>query len=149
MTTFSAPVFVGTKRHEPGKNLGQVIVTQTNTVNFGDTTAKDLFVLPARSQIIEVYVDITTVFDAGTTNVLDVGTAADPDAFVDNQDVSATAGVGRELGSTSAEANIAAFADVGASDITLQGLYSQTGTPATAGAARVTVVYAVNKVLPA
>lgn len=142
MTTFSAPVFVGTKRHEPGRNLGQVIVTQTNTIVFTDTT-KTMFVLPARSQIIEFYVDVTTAFD-GTTNTLDVGTAADPDAFVD---VAALGAAARVLGSSTA-AVLANYADVGSDDVSVQATYNQTGTP-TAGAARVTVVYAVNKVLPA
>jgi hypothetical protein len=144
MTTFTAPLQVGTKRHEPGKNLGQAVLTQTNTVAFSDTT-KTMFVLPAQSQIIEMYVDITTVFNAAVTNTLDVGTAADPDAFVDAQDLTTA---GRFRGSTSAQANLSAFADVGSSDVTVQAVYNQGAGPTT-GAARVTVVYAVNKVLPA
>lgn len=148
MTTFTSPLQSGTKRHEPGKNLGQVLLTQTNTVVFTDTT-KTMFVLPAQSQIIEMYVDVTTVFNAATTNTLDVGTATDPDAFVDAQDISATAGVGRYRGTTSAAANLSAFADVGSSDAVIQAVYNQAGAAPTTGAARVTVVYAVNKVLPA
>lgn len=144
MTTFSAPVFVGTKRHEPGRNLGQVIVTQTNTIVFTDTT-KTMFVLPARSQIIDFYIDVTTAFNATTTNTLDIGTAADPDAFAVTEPLGTVA---RELGSGT-PAVLAGYADVGADDVTVQATYNQTGTAPTTGAARVTVVYAVNKVLPA
>lgn len=144
MTTFTSPLQSGTKRHAPGKNLGQVLLTQTDTIDFNDTT-KDLFVLPAQSQIIDFYVDVTTAFNAAGTDLLDVGTSGDPDAFVDNQDLAVA---GRFLGSGAA-AVLADYADVGTSDVTVQATYTQTSTAATAGAARITVVYAVNKVLPA
>ena len=74
-TTFSGPVKAGTIKDTTGStvgtdvaNVGSVVMTQATNVVFGDDgTTTTVATLPANSQIIEIYVDVTTAFDAGTT----------------------------------------------------------------------------------
>lgn len=139
-TTFSGPIKAGTVREGADVNVGKVVLSQTNTVAYTDTTAKELFTLPANAQIVEVYVDVTTAFNDTGTDLLTVGTAADPDAFVDDADVSSA---GRKLGSANATA-AANMATVGTSDVAIQAVYTGANTDASAGAARVTVTYVQN-----
>jgi hypothetical protein len=56
----------------------------TSTIAFGVASPYTVLIgsLPAGAVITDVDILITTVFDAGTTNVLVVGTTADPDHFV-------------------------------------------------------------------
>lgn len=116
-------------------NIGKVVASQTATVAFTDTAAKDLFTLPAGAQILDVLVDVTTAFDAGDDNDLDIGKDGAAAHFVNDADVSAA---GRVTG-TRAFAN---WADIGSADVTVTATYVPDGAAATAGAARITVVYA-------
>ena len=84
MSTFAAPLRVfGNTKEGASADVGDVIAMQTNTIDFNDTT-KNLFWLPPNAQVIDFNVDITTAFDAGTTNTLDLGTAAIPTLFADD-----------------------------------------------------------------
>lgn len=94
--------------------------------------------IPANAVVVGTIVGVTTAFNAGTTNVLIVGTSGDDDALVDASGVTEgsigvqsvnPATLGGRL-STSAEVEI--FTK-----------YTQSGTAATAGAAWVVVEYAI------
>jgi len=137
-TTFSGPIKSGTVKVGATANVGKTVLFQTNTIAYTDTTAKPLFYLPANAKIIDVYVDVTTAFNSSGTDLLTVGTAADPDAFVDDADVSTT---GRKLGSANAIALANQATGVGTADIAIQGVFTQSVADASAGAARVTVLY--------
>jgi hypothetical protein len=147
-TTFSGPVKAGTIKDTTGStvgtdvaNVGSVVMTQATNVVFGDDgTTTTIATLPANSQIIEIYVDVTTAFDAGTTNTLDLGDGSTADQFADALDVSSAA----RLLATSDVSQIPNLIDIGASDVQVVATYNQTGTAATAGAATVTVVYVQN-----
>ena len=147
-TTFSGPVKAGTIKDTTGStvgtdvaNVGSVVMTQAANVVFGDDgTTTTIATLPANSQIIEIYVDVTTAFDAGTTNTLDLGDGSTADQFADALDVSSAA----RLLATSDVSQITNLIDIGASDVQVVATYNQTGTAATAGAATVTVVYVQN-----
>lgn len=147
-TTFSGPVKAGTIKDTTGStvgtdvaNVGSVVMTQAANVVFGDDgTTTTVATLPANSQIIEIYVDVTTAFDAGTTNTLDLGDGSTADQFADALDVSSAA----RLLATSDVSQIPNLIDIGASDVQVVATYNQTGTAATAGAATVTVVYVQN-----
>jgi len=116
-------------------------MTQAANVVFGDDgTTTTIATLPANSQIIEIYVDVTTAFDAGTTNTLDLGDGSTADQFAD---ALALGSVARVL-ATSDVSQITNLIDIGASDVQVVATYNQTGTAATAGAATVTVVYVQN-----
>ena len=145
MTTFTAPVLVGSKRHEPNRDIGPVVTTQFGTLTFDQTGASDLFVLPGGSRILDVIVDVTTVFNAATNNTLDIGTAADPDAFLDGA-LDNLETVGRINGA--AAATVVNY-DVGASPVTVQTTYTTVGAAPTTGEARIAITYAIDRVLPA
>jgi hypothetical protein len=98
-----------------------------NTVNIGTAGKVPLGTLPEGAIVTGMLVKVTTAFNAATTNVLTVGTAADDDAIIGAADVDETT-----------IATTLTFAGVGykASAVTpLFIKYTQTGTAATAGEA--------------
>ena len=143
-TTFSGPIKAGTIRNTTGTtvgtnvaNVGSVVMSQNDTIAFGDTTDKSLsIVVPANSQIVDIKIFVTEAFDAGTTNTMDIGIVGNSDLYVDNAAVG-TAG-DAALGVTALTQN---WSDIGTSDVKLAAKYIQTGTAATAGAARIVVSY--------
>jgi hypothetical protein len=93
-----------------------------------------LGVVPPGSIIIGGGVVISTVFNAGTTNVIDIGTTADPDGLATDL-AAGTAGliVADEL-ATSNDLYTT-------TDVTIVASYAQTGTAATTGVAHVFVQF--------
>jgi len=108
----------------------------TATVAYTDTSAVTIGTVPANAQIINVHIDVTTAFDAGTTNTMTVGKSGSAAAYVASTSVGSA---GRASVATTGV--YSAWADVGAAEVPVTATFSQTGTAATAGAARVTVVY--------
>lgn len=115
-----------------GAGQVQGVFALTNTVAYTDTTAKDLFVLPADSVILGVFVDVTTAFNDSTTDVLDLGHTTGSE-YKNDLDVSSA---GQTVTGWSA------LGDVGTSSVTVTGTYTGgTGDP-TAGEATVTFLVA-------
>lgn len=133
-TSFRGPLRTGTVREGASANAGFVVLSQTNTLAYTDTTAKDLFTLPSGSQIVDIDIDVTTAFNGSTTDVVDVGKSGAANQFVNDADVSST---GRKGGTQ----QLANWADIGTSDVTVQGIYVDASGDATAGAAQITVRY--------
>ena len=120
---------------------GYGVMSQSKQVTFAaDGTETVIGTLPANSQIVEIYVDVSTAFDAGTTNTLDLGDGTTADQYADALDVSSA---GR-LRATSDVSQIGNLVDIGTSDVALTATFNQTGTAATAGTAQVTVLYVPN-----
>jgi len=117
-------------------NIGGMLSAVTTTIAFSNATAVTIATIPAGAQIQNVNIDVTTAFNAGTTNTVTVGKTGSAAAFVASTSVGAT---GRASVATTGV--YSAWADTGTSDISATITYSQTGTAATAGAARVTIVY--------
>lgn len=117
-------------------NIAGVLSAITTTVAFSNASAVTIGTVPANAQIIDVNIDTTTAFNAGTTNTIAVGKTGSAAAFVTATDV-ATAG--RENVATTGV--YSAWANVGTTDVVATATFAQTGTAATAGAARVTIVY--------
>lgn len=94
--------------------------------------------LPAGAIVLRTIVVITTAFNGGSTNVLDVGTVADDDGFA--VDV-AEGTIGVILSTTLATSN-----DMGplAADTAVIATHAQTGTATTAGEGYVIVEYTPN-----
>jgi hypothetical protein len=138
-TTFSGPLRAGTIREGADTNTGVAVLTQSNTIAFGDTSAKNLFKLPAGSQILGISVYTTVAFDAGTNNVINVRTGTTTIASVTATGAPITVGI-----STVAPVNaqVAFFNNVGTSDVTINAIFAPTGTAATTGAATVIITYA-------
>lgn len=117
-------------------NIAGMLSAITTTVAFSNTSAVSIGTLPANAQIIDINIDVTTAFNAGTTNTVTVGKTGSAAAFVTATDVGTA---GRESVATTGV--YSAWATVGTSDIDATVTFAQTGTAATAGAARVTIVY--------
>lgn len=111
------------------------------TVNFNDggiASAIQFGTLPAGSSIVDVQVEIVTVFNAVTTNVLTVGTTTTATEIVAAADVNelatgvtkVTRGLGQSL--------------TASADTPLYAKYTQTGTAATTGQAIVTIQFIPN-----
>ena len=109
----------------------------TATIAYTDTAAVTIGTLPAGAQIVNVNIDVTTAFNAGTTNTVTVGKTGSAAAFV------AATSVGSAGRASVATTGVySAWANVGTSDVDYATVtFSQTGAAASAGAARVTIVY--------
>jgi len=148
-TTFSGPIKAGTIRNTTGTtvgtnvtNTGFVLMAQSANVVFeADGTTTDIGTLPANSQIFQITVDITTAFDAGSSNTLALGDGSTADQYAN---ALALGTLGRVL-ATSDISQVGNLIDIGTSDITVTATYTQTGSAATAGAATVTVLYLQNR----
>jgi uncharacterized membrane protein len=117
-------------------NIGGVLSAVTTTIAYTNATAVTIATIPANSQIVDINIDVTTAFDAGTTNTVTVGKTGSAAAFV------AATSVGSAGRASVATTGVySAWADTGSSDVSATVTFSQTGTAATAGAARVTIVY--------
>lgn len=127
----------GTVKEGSGANCGFPILMQTATVAYTDTTAKNLFILPAGSMIVGVDIYVLTAFDSDGTDYLSIGSAADDDLIVNDHDVSST---GASAG-TLVAANLATILSIGTSDLQIVGIYANGGSAPTAGSARVVVKY--------
>lgn len=118
-------------------NAAGVLSAITATIAYTDTAAVTIGTLPAGAQIVDVNIDVTTAFDAGTTNTVTVGKTGSAAAFVTATSVGSA---GRASVATTGV--YSAWANVGTSDVDYATVtFSQTGTAASAGAARVTIVY--------
>lgn len=109
-------------------------------INFNDAgigTSVQIGTLPQYAFIIDDLVEIETVFNAGTTNVLTLGTTVGGSELVAAGDVNEAAtgvtAVGRGLGRS-----LTASGDVG-----VYAKFAQTGTAATAGKAHFCIAYAL------
>jgi hypothetical protein len=128
-TTFSGPIKAGSVREGASAKVFGANGTETVVAT-----------LPANSQIYQIAVDVTTAFDAGTTNTFDIGDGSTADQYADALAVGSAA---RVL-ATSDVSQIPNLIDIGSSDVNVTVTYNQTGTAATAGAATVTVLYLQN-----
>jgi len=117
-------------------NIAGVISAVTTTLAYTDSSAVTIATIPANSQITNIHIDTTTAFNAGTTNTVTVGKTGSAAAFVASTSVTS---LGRQSLATTGV--YSAWADTGSSDISATITYSQTGTAATTGALRVTIMY--------
>ena len=117
-------------------NIGGVLSAITGVVSYTDASAVTIGTLPANAQIVNINIDVTTAFDAGTTNTVTVGKAGSAAAFVASTSVSSA---GRASVATTGV--YSAWADVGAAEVPVTATYGQTGTAAANGSMRITVVY--------
>lgn len=135
--THLGPVRYGTIKDGSSINCGSPILTQSATLAYTDTSAKNLFKLPAGAKIISVILDVTTAFNAGTTNVIDIGTTADGALYVND----AAGGTTGHFTCTLVAANLASMLNIGTADVQVTATYVPTGTAASTGAATISVQY--------
>ena len=147
-TTFSGPIKAGTISNTTGttvgddvKNTGQVLMSQTFSFDYtveGAATDTNV-VIPANSQIVSVDVNVETAFNDSGADVLEVGSSADTDLYVNDTDISAIGSIA--MGAAALCAN---WKDIGSSDIRVGYIYNGANNDASAGAATVTINYLQN-----
>ena len=136
-TTFSGPVKSGTVREGASANVGFLVAAQSAAILEISTEADTGIIIPANSQIINMYVLVQTAWDGGT-NTLDVGISGDTNLFVDGLPVTVLGNHRATAAYSGTEAN---WRDVGTSDITLYIKSVATGN----GAGVLTVQYLQNR----
>ena len=147
-TTFSGPIKAGTIPVTTGttagtdiKNTGQVLMSQSFSFAYGtegsatDTTV----VIPANSQIVSIEVNVETAFNDSGSDLLEVGSSADTDLYVNDVSIAAIGKIA--LGTAALCAN---WKDIGTTDIVVGYIYNGANNDASAGAATVTINYLQN-----
>ena len=114
-TTFSGPVKSGTIRQGASANVGTLVCAQSAAITELAARTGSSIIIPANSQIINIYVLIQTAWDGGT-NTLDIGSSADPDLYCDGLPATALGNHRVTATYTGTEAN---WKDVGTSDVTV------------------------------
>lgn len=104
-----------------------------DTPGIGTAATVEIGALPAGALVLETIVRVKTAFNAGTTNVIKVGTSADDDEFIEAGDVAEGA-----LGTTFSDRSAGI---VMTADTSVYVEYTQTGTAATTGEADVIITY--------
>ena len=147
-TTFSGPIKAGTISNTTGttvgddvKNTGQVLMSQTFSFDYtveGAATDTNV-VLPANSQIVSVDVNVETAFNDSGSDILEIGSSADTDLYVNDTAISAAGSIA--MGTAALCAN---WKDIGTSDIRVGYIYNGQNNDASAGAATVTISYLQN-----
>ena len=147
-TNFSGPITAGNIRNTTGttvgtdvKNTGQVLMSQSFSFTFAtEGTATDTnVVIPANSQIVSVDVNVETAFNDSGADILEVGSSADTDLYVNDVAISAVGKIA--LGTAALCAN---WKDIGTSDVRIGFIYNGANDDATAGAATATISYLQN-----
>lgn len=120
----------------------QIHYLRANLVYGDNGVAKTIGTVPAGAQILNAIsgVFVNTAFNAGTTNVLDIGTTANDDLYGTDIALGAKAFVALDEAATATDVN----AWIVASDTTFTATVALTGTAATAGAATVVIAYIPN-----
>lgn len=118
-------------------NMGCTVVAQSKATTFADTSATNMFAIPAGAQILNVYLDVTEAFNAGTNNSITIKAGATTIASVTATSANITTGRATlTLAAPAAWVNTAA-------DVFITSTYAGTGTAATTGIGYVTVEYVV------
>ena len=147
-TTFSGPILAGTIKNTTGttvgtdvKNTGQVLMAQSFSFDYSvEGAATDTsVVIPANSQIVRIDVNVETAFNDSGTDLLEIGSSADTDLYVNDVAISAVGKIA--LGTAALCAN---WKDIGTSDIRIGYIYNGANNDASAGAATVTISYLQN-----
>ena len=109
-----------------------MVRTLTGTIAYTDTAAKTLFVLPADAILIDIHVDVTTLFNDSGTDQLSIGKTGSNSFYKSALDVSTTAQT------TTGWSNLG---PQGTSALSVVAIYAGQNSNASAGAARVTFRY--------
>jgi hypothetical protein len=142
-TTFSGPVKAGTIKETTGttvgtnvKNTGSVLMAQSIVIDIIGASALDQVVatIPARSQIVDVILNVVTPNDDTGTATVSVGTSGAATAFLPATSVKSAA-------TTRGTLTNSAATDVGASDIQVLADFTAQNGNGAAGSATVTVLY--------
>lgn len=149
-TTFSGPVRAGTIRESAYKNLGVTVMAQFAPLVTVSGLTSTIYV-PAGSRILEIAVDVTTVFNASTSATLSIGKTSGGTEYASGIDVKTATG---RLVPTFSAAQLTALQNTSAQNadissavtgtVTTSPLFikiTEAGTASSTGAASVTITY--------
>lgn len=114
------------------------------SVAYTDSSAVSLGWIPKNATVTDAYMIVTTAFNAATTNTMDIGFRNAGDGTADDTDEFATAIAAGTAGKISEDAMATAGDLYFPEGAEMVATYAQSGTAATAGAARVVVEYVVD-----
>ena len=144
-TTFSGPVKAGTIRNTTGttvgtnmKNVGSVLMSQSAAITQSTTAAASGIVIPANSQIVEMYVYVTTAYD--NTATLSIGTTSTSTELATAVAVSTIDTI--KLASQATITDADAWEDIGTTDVKI--FTDSSATTSDTGVATLTVTYVQN-----
>jgi len=144
-TTFSGPIKAGTIRNTTGttlgsdiKNTGQVVMSQSAAITQSTTAAASGIIIPANSQIIEVYVYVTTAYD--NTATLSIGTSSTSTELATAVAVSTINTI--KLASQATITDADTWEDIGTTDVKI--FTDSSATTSDTGVATLTVTYVQN-----
>jgi hypothetical protein len=120
----------------PGPTSSYQLNVSKATLDYGDTTSTDLFVIPANANIALINTDVVTAFNDSGTDVVYIGKSGATTHFVSALSVTAT---GQTV------TGYSNLGDVGSSDITVVGRYIGQNSDATAGSADVYIQWYQDK----
>jgi len=116
---------------QTNNDAGQAYATymKTGTVARTDTSAKNLFKLPANSVITRLWLSGAVASDAGTTATVSVGKTGSATAYVNAHDVkTAATATGQQVPTTTA-----VLGSVGTATVQVIGTYAETGGASNTG----------------
>ena len=119
-------------------NMGCTVVAQSKATTYADTTATNMFALPAGAQLLNIFLDVTEAFNAGTNNSITIKVGSTTVASVTATSANIT--TGRQTLTLAAPAT---WVNVGSSDIFVTATFAGTGTAASTGIGYVTAEYVV------
>lgn len=129
-------------RHATGTGEGVLFVAQIATSY--DVTTTSSIVIPANANVVDWQFIVTTAYTDTGTDLMNCGTAADQDRYVDDLDLSST-GPNRGLDGNDMQADeLANWGDVGSSNLTLQCVYTGQNGDAAVGAGVFTIWYVID-----
>lgn len=143
--THLGPWLLGTVKDTTGttagtiRNTGATVVAQSGSITKATTTAANVAVLPAGAQILNIFVDVTEAFNAGTGNTITVKIGSTTLGTVGGASTTPVA-AGRATVTISA---IDTWLNVGSTDAIVTGIFAGVGTAATTGIATITIEYVV------
>mgnify|MGYP003153918287 FL=1 len=144
-TTFSGPVKAGTIRNTTGttvgtnmQNVGSVLMSQSAAITQSTTAAASGIVIPANSQIVEMYVYVTTAYD--NTATLSIGTTSTSTELATLVAVSTVDTI--KLASQATITDADAWEDIGTTDVKI--FTDSSATTSDTGVATLTVTYVQN-----
>lgn len=144
-TTFSGPIKAGTIQSTTGTtvgsdmaNVGSVVMAQSAAITQSTTAAGSGIVIPANSQIVEIYVYVTTAWDNSST--LSIGTSSTSTELCTAVAVTTINTI--KLGSQATITDADTWEDIGSSDVEI--FVDSSATTADAGVGTLTVTYIQN-----
>ena len=144
-TTFSGPIKAGNINNTTGttvgtnmKNVGSVVMSQSAAITQSTTAAASGIIIPANSQIIEVYVYVTTAYD--NTATLSIGTSSTSTELATAVAVSTINTI--KLASQATITDADTWEDIGTTDVKI--FTDSSATTSDTGVATLTVTYVQN-----